>query len=537
MALTTVDYNSYFNYKLATKQITFTDKTDFAAQGTVAANVTVVAKVTAPVSGVIYNNTNHAIPDIDCGTSLDSLIVIPLPLDASNIPEQGVYEVELTYQDLIVPSTVIETRTFNLNYTSPTVDLTMEVDCVTPVLTATDSTSYTQNTIDPTITRAMEINYPLSLNLPSITGTANVLTTRNFYVIADQTVEHSSSLVSNLSYLFDIANSMYVIDEVSGSKFIEVACDGDLCDIYCCIRSQYMKWQDAKGINNVRAAAELAKFKQITSIAEMVAIALKCSKSSHISEYVAEILKIAECDSGCGCADGEPQLVTGLSITGDDVVVLAGNGIDVQPSSGGGTTSYTVGIELGITKKLDSVTNAVVTAGDNVTVTESTSTDPGNALETKTYEVAATDTIVESLFVRARLTFSFFTSPTITILDQKKYGTLFTSVTQTETSFITNAQEPASWGANYASFLISNFGNTGDLFIYPEVMITQSTKYGANPLISGGDILSFPFKAQIVGLLTQQFELRFTDSDGNLVNGNLLGGGFRSIDLIFKIQA
>ena len=182
MALTTVDYSSYFNYKLATKQITFTDKTDFAPQGTVAANVTVVAKITAPVSGVIYNNTNHGVPDIDCGTSLDSLITIPLPLDINNYPEQGVYEIELTYQDLVIPSTVVETRTFNLNYTSPTVDLTMEVDCVTPVLTATDSTSYTQNTIDPTVTRAMEINYPLSLNVASVTGSANVLTTRNFLV-------------------------------------------------------------------------------------------------------------------------------------------------------------------------------------------------------------------------------------------------------------------------------------------------------------------------------------------------------------------
>ncbi len=537
MALTTVDFSSYFNYKLPTKQITFTDKTDFVAQGTVAANVTVVAKVTAPVSGVIYNNTNHSAPDIDCGTSLDSVIEIALPLDVNSNPEQGVYEIELTYQDLIVPSTVIETRTFNLNYTSPTVDLTMEVDCVTPLLTATDTTSYTQNTIDPTITRAIEINYPLSLNIASVTGTANVLTTRNFYVIADQTVEHSSSLVSNLSYLFDVANSMYVIDEISGSEFIEVACDGDLCDIYCCIRSQYMKWQDAKGVNNVKATAELAKFKQITSIAEMVGIALKCSKSSHISEYVAEILKIADCDSGCGCADGEPQLVTGLSITGDVVLIDAGTGIEVNKATGGGTTTYTVGLNTVNANKLNQLVNTVVTAGSNVTVTKTTNTVPD--VDVDTYEVSATDTVIESLFVRARVSFSFVSVPTVTLIDQKIYGTHFTTVSQTGSPFITidNSGTYSDFSTNYVGFTVDSFGGSDGVSIHPEVMITQSEKFGTNPLTSSSNIFSFPFKAQLVGITSTQFELRFTDSDGNLVNGALLGGGFDHFDLIFKIHA
>jgi hypothetical protein len=534
MALTTVDYNSYFNYKLSTKQITFTDKTDFVGQGTVAGNVTVVAKITAPVSGVIYNNTNHGAPDIDCGVSLDSIITIPLPLDAGGLPEQGLYTIQLTYQDLVVPTPdVVDIRTFTLDYTSPTVDISMTTDCITPLLAAVDDTAYTQNTIDPTITRAFAIHYPPSLQLADVTGTAATLTTSVFYTVAEQTVEHSSSLTSNLSYLFSVSDSMYVIDEVLGSEVIAVACDGDLCDIYCCIKSQYTRWQNAKGVNTVLANAELAKFEQITSIANLVGTALRCNKSSDVSAYVTQILAIAECDAGCSCSDGVPTLVTGLAITGDTIIVDAGTGITVTSVSGGGTTTYTVALSSTNVTKLSNLKNTEIVAGANTTAPKVTTTVGG--VTTDTYTITATDTVVETVLARMLFTFAAGLVPVITITDQKEYGTTFGALTQVNPDeFIVNNFDSnyTDWSTNLTSFTVGNFFDAGAVDYWPEVQVVNVVKPEAGDEVSWSSNLT----AQITSMGASSFEIRFSDEMGNPVNGKYLQL-YTTLELIFKIQS
>ena len=535
MALTTVDYNSYFNYKLSQKQLTFTDKTDFPAQGTVAANVTVVAKITAPVTGVFYNNTNHSLPDIDCGTSLDSIITIPLPLDGgTGLPEQGEYTIELTYVDSVVASTVVDVRTFTLDYNSSVVDLTMTVDCISPLLKSVDSTGYTKNLIDPTVTRAMAINYPLSMEIAPVTGTANSISTSVIYVVTGQTIEYSSSLTSNLSYLFDVANSMYVIDEISGSEYIGVACDGDLCNIYCCIKSQYNRWQDAKGVSTTRANIELAKFEQITSIAEMVGTALKCGKSTDISGFVAEILAIADCDSGCSCDDGTPQLVTGLAVSGDAVIVDEGTGMSVTSVSGGGTTTYTVSLSPTNVTKLSNMTNSIVAAGTNTSVGSGSATVGG--IQTFTYTVNATDTIVESSFVRVGIILNTSVVPTISITNQQNYGTVLTTVNQsgTGTDFITNNNVStfADWTGSYTGFDVANFGSPGTVF-FPEAVVLNIVGSGKGSSLTWINSI----KVDIVSVGTDTFSFRFSDELGNPINGLYLQDRYAQLELIFKIQA
>lgn len=536
MALTTVDYNSYFNYKLSGKQITFTDKTDFVGQGTVAGNVTVVAKITAPVTGVFYNNTNHGDPDIDCGVSLDSIKEILLPLDLeTSLPEQGEYTIELTYVDSIVPATVVETRTFTLDYESPSVDLTTTVDCLSPILKTTDDTAYTKNTVNPTITRAMAINYPLSLGLPAVTGTANSLSTQEVYVVSGKELEYSTSLTANISYLFDVTDSMYVIDEVSSDVYFGVACDGDLCSIYCAIRSQYLRWIDAKAVNTTRSNIELAKFQQITSIAGMVGTAMKCGKGTDVSEYVAEILKIADADGGCGCNDGEPQLVTGLGMGGSNVVVEAGTGMTVSSVDGGGLITYTVSLSSSNIEKLGNLTNTILQAGTGTTVTSTTATVGG--VSTTTYTISALDTIVESSFVKALMTINASTVPTITLKNQKQYGTLLTAVNQSGggTDFINNnnAGNFAQWGVNFVSFSIENFSSgLGEDDFFPEVQFVSIVSSDTSISDAANDLI-----VEIINSSADAFEIRFSDQLGNPVNGTFLQDRFSEMELIFKINA
>jgi hypothetical protein len=536
MALTTVDYSSFFDYSETTKQIKFTDKTDFVAQGTTATNVTVVAKVEGP-SGVFYNNTNHSSPDIDPDVSLDSVITIPLPLDGSGLPEQGLYTITLTYQDLVVgPTTVVEARTFTLNYGSPVVDIQMTVDCITPLLKAEDDTNYTINTVDPTITRDFKIHYPPSTPTADVTGTSSTISTQTFYTVADSTIEHSSSLTSTLSYLFDVPNSMYVLDEVTGSKVIQVACNGDICDIYCCIRSQWNRYQSAKSSNSALAAKELAIFKEITSLSQLVGNAVLCGKNDHISGYVSEILKLANCDAGCSCDDGTPQLVTGLAVNGNNVVVDAGTGVVVNAVTGGGTTTYTVSLTTENINKLAATYNSVVAAGTNVTSVTSSSATVGD-VTTTTYTVNATDTVVESLFVRSVLTFAAGVVPVPTINSQKEYGSSFGTVNQSGgTEFLLNNNNASSsdWLTNYANFTVGNFFSGGDVTYFPEVRIVNITK--STDQIGGAVSWTNDVTADIISMGSNSFQLRFLDASGTPVNGQKLQE-FETIELIFKIHA
>lgn len=533
MALTTGTFNSYFRYDLATKQITFTDTTDYVGQGTAAADVTIVVKnVTAPTSGTIYTNTNHGAPDIDPDVSPDSTIVIPVPTDVNGNIEQGLWSVTLEWEDTgASPATIEETKTFTLAYVSPTISIGMEVDCFIPVLKATDLTSYTVEGVNPTITRDFEINYPASMQLPAVTGTANIIQTNTFYTVTDQTIEHSSSLTSDLTY--DFGDGWFVNDEIQGSEFIGVACPADICDIYCCIKAQYNRWQEAKSISDTAAQTEYTKLEQITSLAQMVMMSIKCGKSVDASVFTAQILNIANCDAGCGCSDGEPSVVTGIGLAGGYSSVVAGTGITVNVATGGdGSSIYTVNLNNTNVTKLSNLTNAIVAAGTNCSVVASAPVVVGG-VSTITYTVNATDTVVETLLVRANFTMNPSSVPTITLTAQKEYGTTFGTLNQTpSTEFIlnNNIASFSDWTGKFTDLTIGNFFDGSTVDYYPEVaLVNASSSLDTNNPITNINV-------EIVSMSSSTFDIRFTDKDGAPVNG-LFIQQYSSFDLIFKINA
>jgi len=86
LSTSTINFDAKFRYDLATKQIVVTDTTDYTTAGVSTSNVTVIIKAETVGGGTFYNNVNHSVPDIDPNTSLDSTIVIPLPLDGYSNP-------------------------------------------------------------------------------------------------------------------------------------------------------------------------------------------------------------------------------------------------------------------------------------------------------------------------------------------------------------------------------------------------------------------------------------------------------------------
>jgi len=269
------------------------------------------------------------------------------------------------------------------------------------------------------------------------------------------------------------------------------------------------------------------------SISGLIGTAVKCGKGDHISEYVVEILRIADCDAGCGCEDGTPQLVTGLGVSGDEVIVAEGTGISVAVADGGGGKTYTVSLSTANQTKLTNMSNTIVASGTNASVSSSSATVGG--IQTFTYVVSATDTIVESLFVRCLLTLSAGVVPVITISSQNNYGSTFSTVNQsgTGTDFIenNNAGSYSEWASSYTDLDVQNFGvSSADYF--PEVSIANAVQ-----LTKGSNLTWINnLKADIIELSATEFKIRFSDASGAPVNGLALHEKYGSLELIFKIQ-
>ena len=139
------------------------------------------------------------------------------------------------------------------------------------------------------------------------------------------------------------------------------------------------------GTNTIRATEELAKYSQMIDISGMLKIALDCSKEDHVSDYVAKILEIGNCDAGCSCGDGTPQLVTGLGVAGAEVIVEAGTGMTVVAVTGSGTTTYTVSLSSTNITLLANLNNTVIVDGSGISSVLVTTTVGG--VTTNTYTI------------------------------------------------------------------------------------------------------------------------------------------------------
>lgn len=533
MALTTatIDFDANFRYDLATKQLIVTDTTDYATAGVATSDVTVIIKAETAGGGIFYNNVNHSTPDIDPDVSLDSTIVIPLPLDGSGLPVHDNYTITLEWQDTqggsdegVVAYEITKAKTFTLDYVSPTVELSMEVDCLSPQLSTTDETSYTIDGVDPIIVRAIAIHYPPSVPTADVTGTGKVLTTSSFYTVADSTIEHSSSLTSTLTY--DFGGGFIVYDEITGSEVIQVACGADVCTIYCCFKTLYNKYIATKGKNNVLEQDAYYKMILASTLAQYAFTAVRCGKNSDVSTYISTLLDIADCNTGCGCDDGTPQLVTGLGISASSITVTAGTGITVVTAGG----NYTVSLSSANVAKLAAMYNTVVAAGSNISVTPTSVTAGG--VTTTTYTVTATDTVPDILLAEYLIEFSLTNVPTITKTSSKSYGI---KLDDSALSLVNdNNSSAAAWQRALNSFTFSTFFSGGTVDYYPEII-------GVEEVFNGRTIGSYAPKQVNVDIYDKNatdFKFRFTDAyNGGSLLGAEIDKKLTSIKLIIKINA
>jgi hypothetical protein len=525
MALTTVSFQTTFQYDQSPKTFKFVDDTDYAGQSVPLANVTGVFKIVDPLGNTIYNNTNHSAPDINPAVSLINSITIALPLDSDGLVIQGEYEITYTVEDSVDAVSVSQENKPVLAYVSPTISLLLTADCVKPLLKSTDSTGYTVGGVTPTPTRVHTIQYPPSTGQADLTGTTATVETSVLYTVANASLQYTSTLTSTLTYDF---TTYTVTDSITGSTYSEVSCDGQLCEIYCCVRAEWNRYTSNLNVNKVRAEEALANWSQMVGLMENIRTALECGKGTDVSEYVTRIQTIGECESGCDCDDGTPQLVTGLGGgTGTVIVDSSGTPVTVTSVTVGSTTTYTVAIDAAFVTKVNNSYNATVVAGTNITVTTVTDSN-GN----KEYTVsAAPNTVPNILSFKMIITPSAGSLPSVTHADVTLTGDAFDNSPQATNQWVGTVSE---WQSNDTHFLIAGFwANQGALEYKADMNIIDMQRAVI------GEVGSAPVNVlpQIYDNFPTMFSLKFIDiTAGNTVTGNVIDQ-FESIKLQITLTA
>ena len=527
MPLTTVAFNTTFQFEAGPpKTFQFEDTTDYAGQGVALADVTGILKIISPDGLTFYNNISHATPDIDPDVSLFNANAITLPLLGDGTVQQGDYIITYEVQDTSgTPFEVSLQKTLDLQYVSPVVDLDMTADCIIPLLDSTDNTPYTVGGVTPVIVRDHRIQFPASTNTPEVTGTGKVLSTNTLFSLANQSLQHSSSITSTLTYTF--AFDFIVTDSVSGNGFIDVTCDAQLCDLYCCIRAEFNRFLDAIGVNQVQQNLHFANWQEMIGIAEQIRIAQDCGKGSDIPALVDRVLKLGNCEAGCGCDDGEPQLVTGLG-GGSGITVVDSGGVPiiVTPVINGNTTTYTVSLEASFVSKVNGLFNTTLTAGANVTITP---TIDGSGNIDYLVDFTPAEAVPDILSFKHLITINDQgTIPVFTVDALSRSGSAFDLGVSVDND---NGGTPA-WLGNNTQFTIKNiWSNQGAKQFKTNIDIIDFTVRGLS--VSG---ISRIIDVQLINNTDTEISFIFVKKGQN-ITGQFLNNVFLSLELQITLVA
>jgi hypothetical protein len=396
----------------------------------------------------------------------------------------------------------------------------MIVDCLSPLLTATDVTSYpVLSGFNPTLGREISIFYPPSVSTPPVTAEAGVVQTSTFFTVSGGTLEHSSLLTSEIDY--DLGGGFLIHDEIEGGEVIQVSCDG-LCEAYCCMKSELDRYNNAVCKGNAAVVKESQNILSLMAVnAELARIAMECGKGNDVEAYLAKIQELGSCSGDCDCDDGTPALVTGLiSGGGGHSVVAAGNGIEVGTVDNGNFITYTVSLPAATLTKINNSFNSTVAAGNNVTV-DVVVDGSGN----KTFTVNAVVANILSFIANIDLTTVGPNFPDYTIESETISGTLF----QTPTFDREGSDAYAAWAekGNYQEISGFQIAATNDYKVHIELVEFLFDPSAIAPFSQDDfERISASIIADVRNKATGAFKFRLSDPAGGfaLSNNNMVDG-------------
>jgi hypothetical protein len=287
----------------------------------------------------------------DVDTGLTTININETTIDPDSI--QGTISISADYTDSF-------TRYYSCDLPTVNIEATVECDC--GEIESTDLTNY-GITVDgtyiyPTIARTHIVYPPISPSTGQrVTGTT---TSSSATIILSPiwTGDYISTISSVLTY--DYGNNFTVIVTVAGSESYTVECTSELCCVYSCLANIFETWKDYKNTNLVKAEQWKNTLTQAYGAWMLYSIAKTCGQTDGAETYLAEIINIAK-SAGCTCCTGnsaEPTQVVpicgnvstsnGSGTGGNVVITTCGNGITVQATTVGITTTYQLCIDTDI---------------------------------------------------------------------------------------------------------------------------------------------------------------------------------------------
>lgn len=242
--------------------------TDLITSGYTSYGSTIKAlfSITDPDGLLFYQNPGYATddfssPNIYSTTGTWTFSAGSLPLDADGVTaKRGTYTITAKYKcDSATYVTV--SKSYNLQYVSPTVEISYDLSCRTSELTISDLTDYSSIGTDivpltTTISRSETTTKPAgsSANAPGTTTTTTATYSRTIGGgVTSATRLWTRVWQTNITTTlqFDIAYWdsyvwIVIVDTVYGDDNIDVRCSDSVCDLNTCWQNLVARWDEAE---------------------------------------------------------------------------------------------------------------------------------------------------------------------------------------------------------------------------------------------------------------------------------------------------
>ncbi len=322
---------------------------------------TKVATLASTVGVAFDNTTTYKFIRNDIFIEANTTNQIPIQLlyvSGTTSLVQGNYTFNYTVYDTNTTQYYTATLGYNLSFTFPTGVLTPDVSPFGFYVKATDNTIYTVNSISPSLSRLLTLNYPNTLNpIPSpVTSSGSYVQTATVYTGG------SYGAVLETTATWNMTSLVTIIGLVEDSLSIPVEIDNNLCNLQCCLRAAITRL-DQLQCNGYLNEAAILRQQLILGVSYYLAVqgAIMCgSGQAKVDEYVAAFKASLNCDDECTCGnEGEPTLV---------IPIGSQNGTYTFTSSDGSLTltETVVGQNTTVDYVIDSTLQAAIYSSDIV---------------------------------------------------------------------------------------------------------------------------------------------------------------------------
>ena len=376
--------------------------------------------------------------------------------------------------------------------------------------------SVTDNTADGTIVQRRTTLYFTSVpGIAPLVGYSPILSTNSFY-------SQLQSFSFEAHVLYDFGGGITLSDSFSSSDSINVDCDNNLCDVFCCINTVFGEYMKYKCTNKTLADLALERYTIITSHLASLRTAYECGDSAAITSLTAQIKEVSQCDDDCGCTSGDPIPITGTGSPAGSTSVVAdgGTGVNVTTSVNGNETTYTLNLSPSVLQNIQNgAATSSVTGGTGITVTPS-STGVNNtqyAVSLTTPSVAPKETLVMKLECAKAdpMTTRIFTPKDVTIQNP------------------TNLQQPATITEVAVSNIwdlytvrVTGFQSTPNS-TYKVDVSSYFQEYAQNSVttVDSSEIgyQAYYLEAKVVKLESNSFDLVFINKEGDYMTSGASG--------------